>query len=132
MQKKPRPLGVSIIANLCIILGIIGLASIAAISVSGVNSLNAAGGRAYTAAGGGALGLEESLYLLVVGYGLKKGKGWAWTMSIIGIFDRICHYELRTVLHHTTNHRCDKQSSWIYYKCQFNNRYNCHKYNCIC
>jgi len=30
--------------------------------------------------------LAESLYILVTGYGLRKAKGWVWTISIIGIF----------------------------------------------
>ena len=86
MQKLSRPLGVSIIANFGIILGIIGLLGVVIVSVGGVNMANTvAGSRANTAAGSGAVGLEDALYILVVGYGLRKGKAWAWTMSIIGI-----------------------------------------------
>src|SRR6266487_379241 len=86
MQKLSRPLGVSIIANFGIILGIIGLLVVVAVSVGGVNKANTvASSRANIAAGSGAVGLEGALYLLVVGYGLRKGKAWAWTMSIIGI-----------------------------------------------
>ena len=40
----------------------------------------------FKASGVGAVSLAESLYILVTGYGLRKGKGWAWTISIIGIF----------------------------------------------
>jgi hypothetical protein len=86
MQKLSRPLGVSIIANFSIILGIIGLFAVIAVSVGGVNTANTvANSRVNTAASSGAGGLEEALYLLVVGYGLRKGKAWAWTMAIIGI-----------------------------------------------
>jgi len=86
MQKLSRPLGVSIIANFGIILGIIGLLGVVIVSVGGVNMANTvASSRANTVVGSGAVGLEEALYMLVVGYGLRKGKAWAWTMSIIGI-----------------------------------------------
>ena len=86
MQKLSRPLGVSIIANFGIILGIIGLLGVVIVSVGGVNMANTvASSRVNTAAGSGAVGLEDALYILVVGYGLRKGKAWAWTMSIIGI-----------------------------------------------
>ena len=85
MQKVSRPLGVSIIANFSIILGIIGLLAVVAVSI-GVNTVNTATSiRSNTAYGSGALGLENALYILVVGFGLRKGKAWAWTMSIIGI-----------------------------------------------
>ena len=40
MQKLSRPLGVSIIANFSIILGIIGLFAVIAVSVGGVNTAN--------------------------------------------------------------------------------------------
>lgn len=86
MQKLSRPLGVSIIANFGIILGIIMLLGVVIVSVSGVNMANTvASSRVNTVAGSGSVGLEVALYILVVGYGLKKGKAWAWTMSIIGI-----------------------------------------------
>jgi hypothetical protein len=86
MQKLSRPLGVSIIANFGIILGIIMLLGVVIVSVSGVNMANTvASSRVNTVSGSGSVGLEVALYILVVGYGLKKGKAWAWTMSIIGI-----------------------------------------------
>jgi hypothetical protein len=86
MQKLSRPLGVSIIANFGIILGIIMLLGVVIVSVSGVNMANTvASSRVNTVSGSGSVGLEVALYILVVGYGLKKGKTWAWTMSIIGI-----------------------------------------------
>jgi hypothetical protein len=86
MQKLSRPLGVSIIANFGIILGIIMLLGVVIVSVSGVNMANTvASSRVKTAASSGSVGLEVALYILVVGYGLRKGKAWAWTMSIIGI-----------------------------------------------
>jgi len=86
MQKLSRPLGVSIIANFGIILGIIGLLGVVIVSVGGVNMANTvASSRVNTAVGSGSVGLEVALYILVVGYGLRKGNAWAWTMSIIGI-----------------------------------------------
>lgn len=86
MQKLSRPLGVSIIANFGIILGIIMLLGVVIVSVSGVNMANTvASSRVNTVSGSGSVGLEVALYILVVGYGLKKGKAWAWIMSIIGI-----------------------------------------------
>jgi hypothetical protein len=64
-----------IIANFYIVAGIIGIVGI---------SLSTTG--AVKASGVGAVSLAESLYILVTGYGLRKGKGWEWTISIIGIF----------------------------------------------
>src|SRR5712691_6267594 len=75
MQKQSRPLGVSIIANFCIVAGILGIVGIA---LSSTGAVKASGVRAVS--------LAESLYILVTGYGLRKAKGWAWTISIIGIF----------------------------------------------
>ena len=75
MQKQSRPLGVSIIANFYIIAGIIGIVGISLSATSAIK-----------APGVSALSLAESLYILVTGYGLRKAKGWAWTISIIGIF----------------------------------------------
>jgi hypothetical protein len=75
MQKQSRPFGVSIIANFCIITGILGiigftLSATSAIKAPGISALSLAGSR----------------YILVTGYGLRKAKGWAWTIAIIGIF----------------------------------------------
>jgi len=75
MQKQSRPLGVSIITNFYIIAGIIGIVGISLSATSAIK-----------APGVSALSLAESLYILVTGYGLRKAKGWAWTISIIGIF----------------------------------------------
>jgi hypothetical protein len=75
MQKQSRPPGVSIIANFYIVAGILGIVGIALSSTG-----------AFKASGVSAVSLAESLYILVTGYGLRKAKGWAWTISIIGIF----------------------------------------------
>jgi hypothetical protein len=75
MQKQSRPLGVSIIANFYIIAGIIGIVGIALSTTGAVKASSVT-----------AVSLAESLYILVTGYGLRKAKGWAWTISIIGIF----------------------------------------------
>lgn len=75
MQRQSRPLGVSIIANLSIIGGILGIVGV---------TLSAGGAAKESSIG--AMSLGQSLYALVTGYGLRKGKGWAWTISVIGIF----------------------------------------------
>src|SRR2546428_8513170 len=75
MQKQSRPFGVSIIANFCIIAGILGIIGFTLSATSAIK-----------APGVSALSLAESLYILVTGYGLRKAKGWAWTTAIIGIF----------------------------------------------
>ena len=75
MQKQSRPFGVSIIANFCIIAGILGIIGFTLSATSAIK-----------APGISALSLAGSLYILVTGYGLRKAKGWAWTIAIIGIF----------------------------------------------
>jgi hypothetical protein len=67
MQQKHRPLGVTIIAILTIIGGIGFLAS-------GIAGLSAGIGAALIALG---------IAYFVMAYGLWKGKGWAWTITII-------------------------------------------------
>ena len=97
MQKLSRPLGVSIIANFSIILGIIGLFAVIAVSVGGVNTANTvANSRVNTAASSGARGrrlwIEE-----------RKSMGMDYVYN--RDFDRICHYQLRYLFHCTTRHR---------------------------
>jgi hypothetical protein len=75
MQTQARPRGVGILAYFYIIGSIIGIV-LGALSVSG----------AVKESGSTVLSLAASVYTLVAGYGLRKGKGWGWTISVIGIF----------------------------------------------
>ena len=79
MQQKHRPLGVTIIAILTIIGGIGFLASgIAAVGVApflpDLGILSAAIGAVLIALG---------IAYFVMAYGLWKGKGWAWTITLV-------------------------------------------------
>src|SRR5437588_2305888 len=99
MQKQSRPRGVSIIAILIIIAGVlslllgIGLVVIGpflmnGVQTSGSNLGSQIGpqilGLVFLVFGGILLGLGVAN--LVMAYGLWKGKGWAWTISIIVLF----------------------------------------------
>ncbi|MDQ4014204.1 MAG: hypothetical protein M3136_00360 [Thermoproteota archaeon] len=66
-SQKHRPLGVTIIAILTIIGGLIFLASGLVLLIVGIGIILLALGIAY----------------LVMAYGLWKGKGWAWTITLI-------------------------------------------------
>src|SRR5215203_5494081 len=66
-SQKHRPLGVTIIAILTIIGGIIFLASGLVLLIIGIGIILLALGIAY----------------FVMAYGLWKGKGWAWTITLI-------------------------------------------------
>jgi uncharacterized membrane protein HdeD (DUF308 family) len=66
-NQKHRPLGVTIIAILTVIGGIIFLASGVVLLIVGIGIVLLALGIAY----------------LVMAYGLWKGKGWAWTITLI-------------------------------------------------
>src|SRR5215212_3606266 len=86
-QQKHRPLGVTIIAVLTIIGGIAFLASgITAVtvapflSVTGPNNNNTLAG--LSAVTGAAL-LTLGLAYFVMAFGLLKGKGWAWTITVV-------------------------------------------------
>ena len=79
MQQKHRPLGVTIIAILTIIGGIGFLASgiaavVAAPFLSDMEGLSAGIGAALIALG---------IAYFVMAYGLWKGKGWAWTITLV-------------------------------------------------
>ena len=99
MQKQSRPRGVSIIAILIIIAGVlslllgIGLVVIGPFLMNGVqtSSSNLGSqigpqilGLVFLVFGGILLGLGVAN--LVMAYGLWKGKGWAWTISMIVLF----------------------------------------------
>ncbi|HEX7207797.1 MAG TPA: hypothetical protein VF233_06405 [Nitrososphaeraceae archaeon] len=66
-SQKHRPLGVSIVAILTAIGGIIFLASGAVFLVIGI----------------GFIFLAIGIAFLVVAYGLWRGKSWAWTITLI-------------------------------------------------
>ncbi len=66
-SQKHRPLGVTIIAALTIIGGIIFLASGLVLLIIGIGIILLALGIAY----------------MVMAYGLWKGRGWAWTITLI-------------------------------------------------
>src|SRR5207245_10429864 len=102
MQKQSRPRGVSIIAILIIIAGVlslllgIGLVVIGPFLMNGVqtSSSNLGSqigpqilGLVFLVFGGILLGLGVASLVMV--YGLWKGKGWAWTIYIIVLFVRM-------------------------------------------
>ena len=66
-SQKHRPLGVTVIAILTVIGGIIFLVSGLVLLIIGIGIILLALGIAY----------------LVMAYGLWKGKGWAWTITLI-------------------------------------------------
>ena len=67
MQQKQRPLGVTIIAILMIISGIALLSTGAILLVVGI----------------GVVPIVLGIASFVMAYGLWKGKGWAWTITLI-------------------------------------------------
>jgi len=77
MQEKTRPLGVTIIAILIVISGVL-------ILIVGIGLIFVVFG---------AIPLAIGLAYLVMAYGLLNGRGWAWTIStivlIIGIIIQI-------------------------------------------
>jgi hypothetical protein len=79
MQQKHRPLGVTIIAILTIIGGIGFLASGIA-AVVATPFLSDMGG---LSAWIGAALIVLGIAYFVMAYGLWKGKGWAWTITVI-------------------------------------------------
>jgi len=86
MMKPPRPIGVTLIAIVQILVGVIGLlASLAIIGVAALlSTLPAVGG--LLAAGGLVIGgvvLFFSIIWLATGVGFLHGRGWAWTLGMI-------------------------------------------------
>jgi hypothetical protein len=88
MQKQSRPRGVSIIAILIVIAGVLtlltGIGSFAIGPLIGISLVFVVFG---------AVSLAIGVAYLVMGYGLWNGRGWAWTIStivlIIGIVANI-------------------------------------------
>lgn len=86
MQEKTRPLGVTIIAILIVISGVlILLAGIGLVAIGPIIGL--------VFVVSGAVSLAVGIAYLVMAYGLLKGRGWAWIIStivlIIGIILQI-------------------------------------------
>jgi hypothetical protein len=85
MQPKPRrPTGVTILGILAILAGLGGIAvGAVALGVSGLVASTYPGGAAVAAAIGAVL-LIIGILELVYGIGFFGGKGWAWTLAMIG------------------------------------------------
>ena len=100
MQQKHRPLGITIIAILTIIGGIGFLASgigalavapfLSNVNISSSNISPSAGttttipqGLVGLSAGIGVVLIALGVAYFVMAYGLWKGKGWAWTITVI-------------------------------------------------
>jgi uncharacterized membrane protein HdeD (DUF308 family) len=75
-QQKHRPLGVTIIAILTVIGGIAFLAS-------GITAVTVAPATVGMSAITGAALLALGIAYFVMAYGLSKGKGWAWTITVV-------------------------------------------------
>jgi hypothetical protein len=86
MQKPPRPTGITILAILGFIDGIIfiGLGGLI-VGVSNSTILASYGYGAYSGAFAviGGLAIIIGLFALVVGWGMITGKGWAWILALI-------------------------------------------------
>jgi len=76
MQEKTRPFGVTIIAILIVISGVlillVGLGLVAIGPIIGLVFVVF-----------GSISLAVGIAYLVMAYGLLKGRGWAWTLSTI-------------------------------------------------
>lgn len=106
MEKKHRPLGVTIIDILTIIGGLVFVGSgitavtfipflLSHVQVSKINTTSSGNGAAltsamqisprlaYVAEGIGVALIALGLAYFVMAYGLWKGKGWAWTITIV-------------------------------------------------
>jgi hypothetical protein len=105
LEKKHRPVGVTIIAILTIIGGLVFVGSgitaatfvpflLSHVSVSKINTTSSGNGAAltsvmisprlaYVAEGIGVALIAIGIAYLVMAYGLWKGKGWAWTLTIV-------------------------------------------------
>lgn len=85
MQPKPsRPTGVTVLGILAILAGLGGLIGGAALlGLSGVVASTYPGGAAVAAVIGAVL-LIIGILELVYGIGFFGGKGWAWTLAMIG------------------------------------------------
>lgn len=84
MEIKKRPIGVTIIAILIIIGGILLLlAGIAGVAVGSL-SISQIIGLGFVIIG--AILLAVGIGYIVVSYGLLKGKKWSWTITVVLLF----------------------------------------------
>jgi hypothetical protein len=86
IQKPPRPIGITILGIIEILIGVLGfLVSIAIIGVSALFSTLPAVGTRISTVGVviGGVFLFFSLIWLATGVGFLHGKGWAWTLGMI-------------------------------------------------
>lgn len=86
MQRRSRPAGVTILAILEILIGIVGLlASLAIIGLSALASTLPAIGLLVGTIGLviGGIALFFSIIWLATGVGFLHGRGWAWTLGMI-------------------------------------------------
>jgi hypothetical protein len=127
-NKQRRPIGVTIIAILTIISGILLLLSGVALVTLGafisvpVNTTSASSNigaqfiGVISAAVGGVL-LAIGIGYIVMFYGLLKGKGWAWTITIIlliiGIAIQIVSTSVGSVFTASSLHNASNVSSGI-------------------
>jgi hypothetical protein len=127
-NKQQRPIGVTIIAILTIIGGILLLLSGVALVTLGVfvsvpvnttsasSSIGAQFISVISAAVGGVL-LAIGIGYIVMSYGLIKGKGWAWTITIIliiiGIVIQIVSTSVGSVFTTSSLHNANNVSSGI-------------------
>src|SRR5438128_11593883 len=86
MQKPPRPIGITLLAIIQILIGVLGfLVSLAIIGVaalfSTVPTIGALIGTVGVVIGG--VFAFFSLIWLATGVGFLHGRGWAWTLGII-------------------------------------------------
>ena len=85
MEIKKRPTGVTVIAVLVIIGGILFLlAGIGAVAVGSLFMLQNTGLLVFVIIG--AILLAVGIGFLVVSYGLLKGKRWSWTITVVLLF----------------------------------------------
>lgn len=86
MQKPPRPIGITLIAIIQILVGVLGLlASLAIIGVAALFSTIPTVGTLIGTAGlvVGGIFLFFSLIWLATGVGFLHGRGWAWDLGMI-------------------------------------------------
>ena len=86
MERPSRPVGVTILAILQILIGIVGLlVSLAVIGLSALASTIPSFGSLLGAIGLiiGGIALFFSLIWLATGFGFIHGRGWAWTLGMI-------------------------------------------------
>ena len=84
MEIKKRPTGVTVIAVLVIIGGILFLFAGIAVVAVGSLSISQIIGLVFVIIG--AILLAVGIGFLVVSYGLLKGKRWSWTITVILLF----------------------------------------------